>query len=124
MRKGKAVLIVDKDSIDDIDAFIIYKDTEFGNKISFLGSKPSIKNFLIKKLVELLKTDFWFVEASENIEELLKRRKDVQPITDYDVIKKIIYKKINTLENGYYERIVTGSNKNIVKRIYGRIKIT
>lgn len=118
----KAVLIVDKDNIDDIDAFIIYKETQYGNKISFLGSKETVKNFLIKKLISLLKQDYWFIEASANIEDLLKRRKDIDVIQDEEALKDVISNNIEMLKDGYYKRDRSDGGFRLTKRLYGKIK--
>ena len=120
--KYKATWLIDIDKDKEPDAFIIHKETEFGNKIALLGSNGSreSKSMVVRKLFELLKKNYWYIEASLKMEDLLVKS-DIDVITDPDKIKKIIPEASN-IHDGYYERKLSKVNKNITKRIYGKTK--
>lgn len=71
--KYKATYLKDVDKDHIADAFIVYKETAYGNKIALLGTndKKEAKKDLIKKVIELLNTRGWFIEASLKMEEIL-----------------------------------------------------
>lgn len=120
--KYKATFLRDVDNDQKSDAFIIHKETKYGNKIAFLGTndKKEAKKELIKKVIELLNTRGWFLEASVKMEEILSRS-NVPVITDKDLIADIVgtQKKVEFGENGYYTRFLSKVNKRITKRMYG-----
>jgi hypothetical protein len=80
------------DSEDDIHGIILYWLAEYGNKISLVISEtPEIgKQYVIPKLVELIKTPGFFVELSDALEYLVNKKHNIQNIKDTEVIKKLI----------------------------------
>lgn len=123
--KYKAVYLEDVDGDSVADAFIIYKPTQFGNKISLLGTndKKQAKKELILKLLRLLKTSGWFIEASAKMEDLLSARTEINVVTDENVIRGLVGdKNLEIMDDGYYKRKLTKVDKLIVKRIYGKPK--
>jgi flavodoxin len=104
--KYKVCWLIDNDNDDNIDAFIIYKDTKFGKKIALLGSdgEKNNKKVLLNKTIGLLKTKGWFCEASHKFYDILISKK-IKIIDDYDLIKKIVGKSfVEELDNGQYKR--------------------
>jgi len=121
--KYKAVYLEDVDGDSVADAFIVYKPTLFGNKISLLGTndKKEAKKELLSKLFSLLKTKGWYIEASMKMEEILSKRSDINTVTDETVIKGVAGDKgLEMMKDGYYKRKLSKVDKSIVKRIYGR----
>lgn len=123
--KYKATALKDIDSDHQADAFIIYKPTKWGNKIALLGtnSKKEAKSDLVKKLLQLVNTRGWFIEASLRMEELLSQAK--APVVDnkemiIDVVG--LDKKPEFTQDGYYTRYLSKAGKRITKRIYGILK--
>ena len=116
-------IILDVDGDKKMDAFFIYKKNGNHKKLSLLGANKTGAPFVIKKLVELLKQNGFFIEASLKIETILS--KSLKPITDQNTINKVLKqfsnKTITHLEDGFYERKVSLSGKTIKKRIYGNI---
>jgi len=125
--KYKAVYLEDVDADTIADAFIIFKPTLFGNKISLLGTnnKKEAKKELISKLFNLLKTKSWYIEASMKMEEILAKRSDIDVVTDETVIKGVAGdKSLEMMKDGYYKRKLSKVDKSIVKRIYGKPTVT
>jgi len=125
--KYKAVYLEDVDGDSIADAFIVYKSTPYGNKISLLGTndKKEAKKELISKLFNLLKTRSWYIEASMKMEEILSKRSDIDAVTDETVIKGVAGdKSLEMMEDGYYKRKLSKVDKSIVKRIYGKPTVT
>lgn len=120
--KYSATALKDVDSDNDPDAFIVYKNTSFGRKISLLGTndKKSAKSDVVKKLIELCKTKGWFIEASLKVEEILKTS-GAPVVQDEEKIQAIVgpSKKVEMIGDGYYTRSLTKVDKRITKRIYG-----
>lgn len=120
--KYKATYLKDVDSDHIPDAFIIYKETKYGQKIALLGTndKREAKSDLIKKVKELLHTRGWFIEASLKMEEILAAS-NVPVITDEEMIRDVVGndKKPEFEEQGYYTRLLSKSSKRIRKRMYG-----
>lgn len=123
--KYKATYLKDVDKDNQADAFLIYKETKYGNKIALLGTndKKEAKKELIKKLMELVKTKGWFIEASLKMEEILSGS-NAPYITDENIIKDIVgkHKEVEMGEDGYYTRFLSKANKRITKKIYGILK--
>lgn len=123
--KYKATALKDVDSDHQADAFIIYKPTRWGNKIALLGTngKKEAKSDIVKKLLQLVNTKGWFIEASLRMEELLSQAK-APVITDKEMIEDVVGldKKPEFTENGYYTRFLSKAGKRITKRIYGKLK--
>jgi len=123
--KYKAVYLEDVDGDSIADAFIIYKPTQFGNKIALLGTndKREAKKEMLTQLFKLLKTQGWFIEASMKMEEILAAKSDIPVITDEKVIQGLVGDKgLEMMEDGYYKRKLSKVNKIIVKRLYGKPK--
>lgn len=113
---------VDKDKIPD--AFIIYRKTPFGNKLALSGNNgsTSAKVAFIKKLTELMKTHGWYVEASKKIEKFMISIK-APIIDDEQIVRTVLNKDLNWLNNGYYERNISGIEGKVTKRMFGNPKI-
>lgn len=123
--KYKAVYLKDIDNDTIADAFIIYKPTAFGNKISLLGTnnKKEAKKSMLAQLFKLLKTRGWFIEASMKMEDILSAKSDIPAITNEKIIQAMVGAKgIEIVKNGYYKRKLSKVDKTIVKRLYGTPK--
>ena len=122
--KYKATALKDVDRDKEPDAFIVYKPTQWGNKIALLGTnnKPQAKSDVVKKLLELVKSKGWFIEASLKMEEILKAS-GAPVITDETMIRDIVVddKKPEFEGDGYYTRFLSKAGKRIRKRIYGNV---
>lgn len=124
--KYKAVYLEDIDNDGIPDAFIIFKPTEYGNKIALLGTndKKEAKKELLKQVFKLLKTNGWFLEASMKMEDILSKS-DVPVITNPKIIDSIVgHKGLELMDNGYYKRKLSKVDKTIIKRLYGKPKIS
>ena len=132
LRKYKASFLIDVDAPPDgiADAFIIYKPTPFGNKMSLLGTcqdedcsaKRDAKRALVEKMFDLLSAGGFFIEAGMKIEEILKDS-DVPHVCDEEKIKELLGDKfVRFLDNCYYERKLAMADPTVVKRIYGSFK--
>jgi hypothetical protein len=121
-RKYKATFLKDIDNDNLADAFIIYKTTKYGNKIALLGTndKKDAKRDLIKKVIELLNTRGWFIEASLKMEDILSSS-NVPVIKDEAMISDVVGpdKKPEMEKDGYYTRFLSKASKRIRKRMYG-----
>jgi len=121
-RKYKAVYLKDVDSDSVADAFIIYKETPYGKRISLLGTnnKTQAKSEVVKQLIRLVNTRGWILEASKKIEEIMKQS-GAPVIANKTIIQAIAGdKEVKFLEDGYYERKLSKSATRIVKRLYGK----
>jgi hypothetical protein len=116
----KLLMLIDVDSDDKPDAFIIYKKAK-GNKISFLGSDGSKlgKDALIKKFTELIFKKPWWIEASAKMETLCKKI-NAPIVDDENFVKTTLKKEIEWIGDGYYKRKLKKVDKYITKRIYGK----
>ena len=122
--KYKATALKDVDNDKEPDAFIVYKPTQYGNKIALLGTnnKSQAKTDVVKKLMELVKSKGWFIEASLKMEEILKAS-GAPVITDETMIRDVVGddKKPEFEGDGYYTRFLSKAGKRIRKRIYGKV---
>jgi len=121
----KAVAMIDVDSDKEPDSFIIYKPTPQGKKISllFTNKVPGSAKAAIIKMIQLVNTSGWFIEASKKTEDILSKS-GASVIEDEETIKAIIGpKKAATVRfkgDGYYERELGAvPGKFITKRLYG-----
>lgn len=121
----KSVAMVDVDSDRQPDSFIVYKPTPKGNKISllFTNRAPGSGKAVITKLIELVNTSGWFIEASKKMEDILSKA-GAPVVEDEETVKAIIGPKkaetVKMLDNGYYQRELGAvPGKFITKRIYG-----
>lgn len=123
--KYKATQLVDVDLDQEPDAFMIYKQTKYGNKIALLGTngKRDAKKALIIQLLKLVKVRGWFIEASKKMESLLQSS-NALVVTDEKKILDIVgaHKEPKFIGGGYYTRKLAKIDKTIKKRIYGRLK--
>jgi hypothetical protein len=122
--KYKAIMLIDIDSDKQPDAFIIYKPTQFGNKMALLAAnikKQDAKRAVVKKAIELAKTAGWFIEASGVMEDIMKSS-GAPVVRDEQKILDILgnEKKPEFVGDGYYTRSLSKVDKRITKRIYGK----
>jgi hypothetical protein len=122
--KYKATALKDVDGDHLADAFIIYKPTRWGNKIALLGTngKKEAKSEVVKKLLQLVNTRGWFIEASLKMEEILSKS-GAPVIRDEKMIRDVVGddKQPEFTKDGYYTRFLSKAGKRITKRIYGKI---
>lgn len=120
--KYHATLLNDVDNDGTPDAFIIYRATKWGNKIALLGTndKKEAKREFVKKLIELVNTTGWFIEASKKLEDILKQT-NAPIINDWTIIQDVIGQKKEPIPtgDGYYTRKLSKADKRITKRMYG-----
>lgn len=113
--------LIDTDKDSEPDAFIIYENTSHGQKIALLGTDGGIlnKRLLVFKIIKLLKTAGWYVEASHKLADIFVAKK-INIIKDADKIKSIIAPKAVEIINdeGLYKRKI-GSLGMIEKRLFG-----
>jgi hypothetical protein len=123
--KYKATFLKDVDSDKVPDAFIIYKPTKYGNKIALLGTndKKPAKKELLNKVISLLRSKGWILEASLRMEEILSQA-GVPYVDDPKIIEDIVGKdkKPEMTTNGYYTRLLSKVPKRITKKLYGKVK--
>lgn len=124
----KAVAMIDVDRDKEPDSFIVYKSTSLGNKIAllFTNKAQGAAKAAILKMIQLVNTPGWFLEASKKTEEILSKS-GAPVIEDEKTIKAIIGpKKAATVRfkpNGYYDRELGAvPGKFITKRLYGITK--
>jgi hypothetical protein len=121
--KYKATALKDVDSDHIPDAFIVYKQTKFGNKIALLGTnnKKTAKSDVVKKVIQLCKTSGWFLEASLKMEDIMKSS-GAPVVTDEEKIQAIVGpgKQVQFVGDGYYTRSLSKVDKRITKRLYGK----
>jgi len=122
--KYKVSWLIDLDKDPIPDAFIIYKETKHGNKLALMGSDGSkeSKSHLIKKMIELAKTNGWFMEASNKVADILTKN-GIKVITDIDRIKQILGKSDieETGIEGVYKRKL-GALGVFKKQLFGNPK--
>ena len=122
--KYKVSLLIDVDKDPMPDAFTIYKETRFGNKMVLAGTDGSRegKSALVKHKLSSLKKSGWFVEASHRLAEIFVDN-NINIVDTQEKVEKVLGKKIKWLDdNGKYERTVGGSLK-VVKQLFGKPKI-
>jgi len=122
--KHKMIWLIDVNPDPEPDAFISYRKEKYGNKIVLLASDGEMdsKSVLIKKLLELMKTKGWFMEASHKIAKILMKN-NVPIINDEEKVKKILYPDIEWLGNGEYKRYLLGTSLLMRERMFGRPNI-
>jgi hypothetical protein len=122
--KYKISLLIDVDKDPMPDAFTIYKETKFGNKMVLGGTDGSRegKSALVKHKLSSLKKSGWFVEASHRLAEIFVDN-NVNVVDNKENVEKVLGKKVKWLDDdGKYERKVGGS-LSVVKQLFGRPKI-
>jgi hypothetical protein len=102
--------VIDIDDDPEIDAVIVSKKKEAGNKIAAMGHDNSsiAKSKTINKQVDLLKTPGNYVEVSGKIKDILLA-KGVPVVTDKATIEKVMGNKaIDIQDDGSYTRYIGG----------------
>jgi hypothetical protein len=82
-------LLLDKEN--ELNGIILFWLSDYGNKISLVISlTPDIgKNYVVPKLIELLKTPGFYIELSDALEYLV-RKNGLENIKDKNIIKILI----------------------------------
>lgn len=103
------------------EAFFVYLNTPFGRKISLLFSRSSrpAKRLLVKKYLEIIKQEGWYIEASARIEQI-SRQANISHLVHRKDVELVLQKKIKWLGNGYYRRKLSKSQRWVTKKIYGK----
>lgn len=114
---------VDLDGDDSIDAFITYKRTPAGQKVTFLGctGTQTAKSAVMRKLIELLGGSGWYLEGSHRLAEILDRA-GTPLLDDEEAVHQILKKPIEWLGAGKYIRTITGIGP-VQKSIYGKPRV-
>lgn len=120
MRSTKWITI-DWDEYPDADAVIFGRKTPFGLKIQGIGhdGEPKSKELIIKKLIKILQTAGYWIEASDKLEHVLYKN-DV-PYISSEKIAHLIFpnSKLNMIgDRGKYYRTLE-SGKIIKETIFG-----
>ena len=122
--KYKISWMIDVDQDSDPDAFVIYKETPYGNKIALLGSdnKKLHKRLLVYKVLKLLKTKGWYIEASHKLADIIEKS-NVNIIKDKKTIETVLNKPDIQMINdeGLYKRKI-GALGYKEKRLFGLLK--
>lgn len=118
--KYKATFLIDVDNDQIPDAFIIYRNTKFGNKLALLATngKTEAKRKVLDKVFSLLHSYGWYIEASKRMEEILSKS-DINVVKNKEDISNIIKNSTSIDDEGYYKRVLSKVDKVIVKRLYG-----
>jgi hypothetical protein len=106
--------VIDIDDDPEIDAVIVSKKKEAGNKITAMGhdNSPAAKSKSINKQIDLLKSPGNYVEVSGKIKDILLA-KGVPVVTDKAAIEKVMGKKaIDIQDDGSYTRFINGKETN------------
>ena len=112
----EVVMLIDIDKDPMPDAFIFVRGTRM--KLAATDGENLSKSLLVKKMVNMVKSEGYSLEASKKIEDIMKAR-GAPPITDKAQIEKMVGPKfIRHLSDGYYERNLKKGGV-IVKRLYG-----
>ena len=122
--KYKVSWLIDTDKDPEPDAFVIFKETKYGNKIALMGTDGGKlnKRLLIKKVLKLLKTSGWYCEASHKIADIFKSN-NVNVIKNMELIKKVLNKpdvEPFDIDNGIYKRKL-GTMGVVKKQLFGII---
>jgi hypothetical protein len=115
---GQYFKVIDVDNDDEIDSVLVYKSRPSGNKgvaMGHDGSRLAVHTALYKTTTDL-KKEFYYIEASGKLAEILNSR-GVPVITDEKVVKKVLSKDIEWLGDGFYNREIAG--KKIKKSLFG-----
>ena len=102
--------VIDIDDDPQIDAVIVSKKKEAGNKLAAMGhdDTPPAKSKSINKQVDMLKTPGNYIEVSGKIKDILLT-KGVPVVTDKSTIEKVMGNKaLDILDDGSYTRFIGG----------------
>ena len=115
------VMLIDVDKDPMPDAFIFVRGDRM--KLAATDGEKQSKSVLVQKMVDMVKSEGYSLEASKKIEDIMKAR-GAPPITDKEQIEKMVGPKfIRHLSDGYYERHLKKGGI-IVKRLYGTVTIS
>jgi len=106
--------VVDVDGDDEIDAVSVQKKRPFGNKFTATGhdGETNSKRSVIKHKTDKLKSPGYYVEVSGKIKDIFLA-KGVEPISDEDIVRKILKgKDIEWVGDGIYSRVIGGKKFN------------
>jgi hypothetical protein len=96
--KYKMSYLIDIDTDEYPDAFIIYKETGNGRKLALMGSdgQKESKKFLISKSIELIKnkSNNFYAEASHGVADLFLKN-NVNIVNDKATVERVLGKEIN-----------------------------
>ena len=110
------VMLIDVDNDPMPDAFIFVRGDRL--KLAATDGEKLSKSMLVKKLVNMVKSEGYTIEASKKLEDIMKSR-GAPPITDKEQIEKMVGPKfIRHLSDGFYERALKKGGV-VVKRLYG-----
>ena len=108
--KGSDWLALDYDYNPDVDVAIFFRSPRSnevwkGYKIQGIGhdSSPEAKDKAIRKLISTLDQSGWWIEASGAVAKALLKR-DVEPVRDEELLKKLFPKIEQFKEDGSYVR--------------------
>ncbi len=112
---------------DDVapDAFIAFKQTHAGRKITLGGSDGTSagKRAMIRKMKELIKLPGWYTEASHKVADIIESA-GLKPIDNEEVVRKTLGgKDLQWLGNGKYVRQLGDSSIAAAKSLYGTPKV-
>lgn len=113
-------IAIDVDADATADAVIAGKTTGHGKKWTVLGSDgdPDAKKAVLTKMVDLLKTNGNYIEASHKIADILTAR-GVPIVKDEQTVRDVVNKPdIKWDEDGWYFRAIGG--KQMRKRLFGK----
>lgn len=120
--KYKMSYLIDIDTDEYPDAFIIYKETGNGRKLALMGSdgKKESKKFLISKSVEIIKdkSKNYYAEASHGVADIFLKN-NVNVVNDQATVERVLGKEVNWLDDdGKYIRFLKGVG-DVEKRLFG-----
>lgn len=118
LRDGyEIVMLIDVDKDPMPDAFIFTRKKMV--KLLATDEQKASKKAMVKKLIAMIKSDGFMIEASKKIDTIMK---DVSApiVLDKKKIEKMLGSKfIKHLDDGYYERKLKNAGP-VVKRMYGK----
>jgi len=123
-KKYKMFYLADVDEDIHVDAFIAYKRTRFGKKITLAGTDGSrlAKKAMILQLKALVKKSGVYTEASHKIAQIIEST-GAKPIDDEQLVRALLKgKDITWLGDGKYSRDL-GALGNTVKSMYGKPRV-
>jgi len=124
--KGSEWIALDYDPEEDIDTAVFYRlpranEKWVGKKVQGIGhdGQSASKEKLMKKLVDLLNSGGWWIEASEALAKSLKK-KGAYNERDEDLLKEIFPSIVKFHEDGSYDRKIDGKIHN--EFVFGHVK--
>jgi hypothetical protein len=118
-RKYHNALLIDLNRNNKPDAFIIYKTTNIGNKLTLFGADsniPGAKSKAVSKIVDLFGKNGWYGETNTKSKPYsVFKKNNVNMINNSDKIKQILtsleipLETVKMYDDGTYERTIGGS---------------